>query len=441
MPSLASLSGPDSKGQLFFIYESEESGLTVSSRLEESARSLLEFRTDAYLPEFVTVALSRMFQQRSLKADVDLGKLQLPKVDKHQQQDYLEAMNVISAYELFAATTLKQFRDAEHQLISNSAKSAAEFIRGIASLSNERSLSGLRELTTAGFQAAVESLPHHLAVILRLYLKTARAKDRLERMLHFFEAAAALHLDGIVSTLSATCPAFKTVWERESAALRGEHHLSLDRATFGYLCGAIERLRASWGELRESSVGVQSYSRFLDVLWAPEVTKGFRAACNMRNSTVGHGGLLSERTATENLSKLESFLNSYLGLVLPVWQETSFIRCLEITNASDGALYYNCESLMGSNSTYMHEEIVSNPPDGVKKELTLKSLYYYFKSASCAVRSAGLVVVLDDEAGFSCPLFYSKLIGDEPVLAEFKCYHLDRLPVRRPPGDALRGLV
>lgn len=440
MPSLASLSGPGSKGQSYFIFEGDESGLTVSSRFEDSARSLFEFRTDAYLPEFVTVALGRMFQQRSLKADIDLGKLQLPKIDKQQQQDYLEAMSVISAYELFAATTLKQFRDAEQQLISNSARSAAEFIRGIANLRNERSLSGLRELMTAGFQAGVESLPHHLAVILRLYLKTARAKDRLERMLHFFEAAAALHLDVILSALSAACPAFKQVWERESILLRDEHHLSLGRATFGFLCAIIERLRASWVELREGSIAAESYGRCLDVLWAPEVTKGFRAACNMRNSTVGHGGLLSERTATENLSKLESFLNSYLNLVLPAWQEMSFVRCLEITNASDGALYYNCESLMGSNSTYMHEDIVSNPPNGLKKELSLNSLYYYFKSTTCAVKSVGLVIILDDDAGFSCPLFYSKLIGDEPVLAEFKCYHLDRLPARRPPGDALAGL-
>jgi hypothetical protein len=118
-----------------------------------------------------------------------------------------------------------------------------------------------------------------------------------------------------------------------------------------------------------------------------------------------------------------------------------FVRCLEITNASSGALYYNSELLMGSNSTFMHEEIVSNPAFEVRKELESKSAYYYFKSKAFALRSPGLVVVFDDEAGATCPLFFSKIVSADPIIAEFKCYHLDRAMVRLEPREQLQGLL
>lgn len=441
MPSLASLSGADARGQEYHITEISPRLYAISNRPEDSQTSVLSFRTDAYIGDFVLLALSRLLRQKPPRQAADLKNLHLPKLDRQQQEEYVRAISVISPYESFADTTLRQFLREEQRLLSSSDKSAFDFISRIAGSGDERALSNLRQLSATGFQAYVEGLPHHLAVILRLLPKSVRAKDKFERLLHFFEAAAALHLDLLLSVAPLHIDEFNAKWRKAKVKLNAEHNLTLERSTFGCLCAYLESLFALLAAVPGDQNLPEVWSEDFRTLFSHDVIKSLRLACSLRNETVGHGGLLSEKSAGENFAKLEMSLNSYLLVTQPGWLAVSHVRCIEITRAAGGALFYRVDRLVGSNGTFLHDVIESRPVPGVEKELHEGSMYYYIPSCASALQSKGLVKLFDNNTGILTPYYYSKLHNGVVISAEFKCYHLDAPLIKTPVGDDFISLI
>jgi hypothetical protein len=198
--------------------------------------------------------------------------------------------------------------------------------------------------------AWIEALPFPLASILWRYYAEIKPRERVEHLLHFFEALSEFAVALLLSGLSSDRETF--------AQYRGDwlpRRTSLQRATFG----TWTTLQNSLGQAIRDLIAEEddrqlvldlfrtTRSTLIESLAEQRLQAVLDASRQRRNDWSGHGGAADEREWRRRLSVLESDLSSVRETLGGAFRGYQLLRP-GASRLRDGVHHYSAHSLMGS---------------------------------------------------------------------------------------------
>lgn len=218
------------------------------------------------------------------------------------------------------------------------------------------------------FEAWVETLPFPLATILWLYLTQRTSKDRVETLLHFFEAYTQFWATALLSMF------LRDPIQREERQGRIQEVLlkqrqSIELAGFGTWRTLVELLTKEGRQLQSSDEGF-SYvkrqaaladARFLEVLLSKEALGVLSRANSLRNTFKGHGGIVTDAVARDQLLRLTTLLAELRQVVGERWQE--YLLCRVGTLEYRSGLYIaQVDRVVGTRTPFTSDSIELTGP-------------------------------------------------------------------------------
>lgn len=389
-----------------------------------------EFSCGNFDPEFVTVVVRRGLS-RSGKIDRDkLMKFRIPAVDSETQLAYVAAVEAYEPIENAFNSNKRQFARAEVEFMNNSSATSCEYFKSIADNGVLNIGEKLRQLNVLGFRGLLESLPYHLASILRLFDAARRSKDKLEHLQHFFEAAAAYHVSLLFSAMmnrrDEAVREFSAIDEKLS-----RFSLTLRKSTFGSWVVCVESFPRFFAEDAPLFERIRALP-ILNSACSPGVISAFRFANQARNGGTGHGGHVNEATAAKLVSLLTSHLNTYLEATAEMWDDLIMVSKSEIKDFRSGEITYSVKTLVGTKPALVDRDIRVIPDREFSDGLDVDCLYYYSQSTKRAFPVVDLVGLDGPHpGGVMLPIFFNKMLGTDNVFFEYKCYCESLPPVVR----------
>lgn len=208
------------------------------------------------------------------------------------------------------------------------------------------------------FEVWIDTLPFPLATVLWLYATRRSAKEKTETLFHFFEAYAALWATTLLSVFL-RLPSEREDWKQRVQQVLRERRQRLEHAGFGTWIAIVELLSKAGREFladrdrqhlirRRAAV---SSTEFLEVLFSKEILQVLVATNTLRNSWKGHGGVVSDETAAEQLETLEGHLGRLRAIVGERWELYTLCRMghFEVRN---GVFVAQVERVVGTRTPF-----------------------------------------------------------------------------------------
>ena len=182
-----------------------------------------------------------------------------------------------------------------------------------------------------GYEDWIDTLPYPLASILwRHYtMKYEPHKDRIEALLHFFEATAifmtAVHISAFMAD--------GQLWDETQREFIEKKNWELQKASFGTWVMALKYLIKKCGELlndpNQSGLVQKIYStsneQILSMLSNPKLVKILRRANTARNKR-SHDGVMSESEKIKMHNDLQGYVREIRGIFGRSWLEFKLIQ-------------------------------------------------------------------------------------------------------------------
>lgn len=302
------------------------------------ARYMVHWFNETNVGQETVAALSSSSTVPRLDADGLLGgSLYLPDVEAQRQTlaglEHLERVRAEAA-------------ELERALLSQSEKPAT-VVEKIRTLNQEDR-----------YEDWIESLPFPLASILWRHRACGGSnKERLEILLHFFEATAAFMATVHLSAFMAEAHLWRETAPKLTTAL-ASHNLSLERASFGAWKQTVELLSARCRELTADAEGKQLVAKMysapsqhhVEMLCDPALVSTLQRANSIRNDSKGHGGAMGEEEAKSIHGDLFSQVNKVREAFGRSWLEYELIQPAE-SKFRGGVHHYKAKRLVGTRSS------------------------------------------------------------------------------------------
>jgi hypothetical protein len=218
------------------------------------------------------------------------------------------------------------------------------------------------------FEIWLDTLPFPLATVLWLYATQSDPKDRVDTLLHFFEAYAEFWATTLLS-LFLRDSLQRHDWESRISSVLSDRKQNLDMATFGTWLTLVELLAKEGRKLRGSEdkltwlrkQAAVADDRVLDVLFSKEVLQALHVASSHRNTWKGHGGIVTEEVAQSRLSVLQSLLGELRSVVGEHW--TSYVLYRAGSFEFRGGIYTTlAERVVGTRAPFATETLELTAP-------------------------------------------------------------------------------
>jgi hypothetical protein len=214
----------------------------------------------------------------------------------------------------------------------------------------------------------LETLPFPLATVLWLYVTQRAPKDRVDTLLHFFEAYAEFWATTLLSVFLRDASRRAERKARLQTVLTDQKQ-SLEMASFGTWLTLVELLAKEGRELRGTSDGTMwlkkeaalGDERFLDVLLSKDALRILRAVGSLRNSWKGHGGIVTDEVADGRLSIVTGHLADLRSILGERWNGYLLYR----TGAfefRDGIYVAQAERVMGTRAPFTVDTVELTGP-------------------------------------------------------------------------------
>jgi hypothetical protein len=218
------------------------------------------------------------------------------------------------------------------------------------------------------FEVWVETLPFPLATILWLYLTQRSAKDRVESLLHFFEAYAQFWAIALLSMFLRD-PVQREERQGRIQQVLAKQRQTLELASFGTWRTLVELLTKEGRQLQSTEEGLTWITRqaaivdgrLLEVLFSKEGLGVLSKANAIRNTFKGHGGIITEDVAREQLSALVRLLAELRQVVGERWHE--YLLCRVGTLEYRGGLFVaQVDRVVGTRTPFTSDSIELTGP-------------------------------------------------------------------------------
>lgn len=218
------------------------------------------------------------------------------------------------------------------------------------------------------FEVWLETLPFPLATVLWLYVTQRSPKDRVDTLLHFFEAYAEFWATAILS-LFLRDPARRTDRQAQVQAVLSKQNQSLEMASFGTWLTLVELLAKEGRELRgkpDEAMWLKREAaladeRFFDVLLSKDALRILRAVNSLRNSWKGHGGIVTDDVAAGRLSVLAGHLAELRGILGERWSGYVLYR-IGSFEFRDGIYVAQAERVVGTRAPFTVDAVELTGP-------------------------------------------------------------------------------
>jgi hypothetical protein len=276
----------------------------------------------------------------------------------------------------------------------------------------------------ASMDAWCDSLPFPLSTILWTYQVCGKdQKRRYESLLYFFEALSEFWATIFLSALEIEDDFARTQKKLIQNTL-GTQELSLGRSTFGcwqIICALLAKQFRKHLFEEKNNIDPRMYFRTADreiitMLTSKKLISLLQEINHLRNTWKGHGGIVSDRTASEHHDILRKHLISLRSIFGTVWQRFSLIRP-RVTQFSEGIYHYEVDMLMGSRSPFKIKEMELLDP------LNNNDLYFIDSAEQRGLQLLPLfkVVASPPSAENAC-YFYNRI---DPGGTRFVSYHFE----------------
>jgi hypothetical protein len=211
-------------------------------------------------------------------------------------------------------------------------------------------------------KAWIEALPFPLASILWRYYGTIAPRERVEHLLHFFEALSLFVVSLLLSGFYSDPDVFARHREQWFKRVR-----SLTNGTFGTwttLHGAVAAtVRAMLGSGDESLLLdlFRTTKPTLLAALASEDLVGMLDAARQERNAVAHGGASGEREWQRRLDALESDLTSFREITGSAFRDYLLLRP-QLASYEHGVHHYSANGLMGSHRDFAAVEVRTTTP-------------------------------------------------------------------------------
>ena len=242
-----------------------------------------------------------------------------------------------------------------------------------------------------GYKDWIESLPFPLASILWRHHATKHElyKERIEALLHFFEATTAfitaVHISAFMSN--------NELWEETIHQFVKRERWSLDLPSFGTWLMALEylseRCNALMSNPKESELLRKIYStsnkQVLSMLSNPKLVDVLRRAKAIRNKR-SHKGFMGKNEGTQMHSELEEYVGEVRGIFGRSWLGFKLVQPGESADLED--IYdTQAELLMGTRIPFEETRLK------FKASLTKGKLYLADSTSQSALRLEPFVIL------------------------------------------------
>ena len=200
-------------------------------------------------------------------------------------------------------------------------------------------------------------LPYPLATIYRRYQVATEPKDRLDRLLHFFEMAA-IYLAAIGTS---HVKELRPDWQQHLAKwFHPTGYAGIERTSFGFWTtlartslkdlrriGSTEKLRTaaedkSGNEMVEVASNIGLLGKAVGVL---DTVRGYR------NTWKGHGGYLKESDAKRHDRELQQSIDNFYEATAGAFKRLLLVRTGS-AEVNDGVMTYHVDILAGSDPAF-----------------------------------------------------------------------------------------
>ncbi len=279
-------------------------------------------------------------------SNLDLAKILLPTIDK--QIKIVDLNNEIQKYKVNLDTQEKSLwaKPGNYKKI-------------------QRELRQFNRQSEELFNDWIGSIPFPLASILRRYLIVSEPRDKIDHLLHFFEAFAQFCTTHLLSA-----------YYQDDKYFNGYKHQWFDldndfcknkRASFGNWVTIGERVaKFTRSQLSEKEMRNKIFDlfhtdniEFINLMINKDLFRVFYNTKNYRNDWTGHGGLSNDTEYKRRLVLLESELTSIRELVKDTY--TDFLLVQPRTMVFSKGIYINkIYRLMGDNPLFPENELETN---------------------------------------------------------------------------------
>jgi hypothetical protein len=212
--------------------------------------------------------------------------------------------------------------------------------------------------------AWIENLPFPIASILWRYYSEVSARDRVEHLLHFFEALALFSTSVLVSGYYGN----PDVFEQHRAAWFGNVK-GLTRATFGTWTTAharvAETVRSQLRADAERELLLDLFrtkrSTMLDSLSSEELVALFDVARTRRNDWTGHTGVAGDAEHQRRVAVLDSDLSHFREILGSAFRGYEVLRPMH-SRYRNGVYLFTAQSLVGSRRDFRVIEVEATAP-------------------------------------------------------------------------------
>ncbi|MHA1280434.1 MAG: hypothetical protein ACTSQ8_24970 [Candidatus Helarchaeota archaeon] len=211
----------------------------------------------------------------------------------------------------------------------------------------------------------IESLPFPLASILRRYKSTSETRDKVDHLLHFFEAYAQFNTTLLLSIYYQDDEIFqanKNGWiNPENAFCRNKRASFGNWVTIGERIAKFTRIQISDQKKRNKILDLFHTENlsFINLISNKEIYKVLKNTNLYRNDWIGHGGICNETEYTHRLALLERELTTVRELVKDNF--TDFLLVQPKTMVFSKGIFKNTvRKIMGSNTSYEEIKVKTN---------------------------------------------------------------------------------
>ncbi len=210
-------------------------------------------------------------------------------------------------------------------------------------------------------------LPYPLATIYRRYQVSKDPKERLERLLHFFEMAAVY----LAAAGTSYVKVLRDEWQDQLTKwLRPPKAAGIERADFGFWIGLanaslkdIRRIDSS-PDLRKSAskkAGAEILRDASKLAQLSNATKALDVARKIRNDWKGHGGHMKTSDAERLDDQLQATVRNFYDETSSVFRKLMLVRPGRL-EMSDRGLIAQTQLLRGSDPAFEVQEIEVSQP-------------------------------------------------------------------------------
>jgi hypothetical protein len=334
------------------------------------------------------------------------------------QERMLEIETNITAENNIVLALQNELAELHRELWSNpnTAPNIEQRLSGLT----RRFAGGIKQHTSESLDQWFETLPFHLASILRAWQATASQdfKTKYEHLLHFFEGTAEFASVILLSAFNSHSGIFKLHKQKLTEAMQ-KQNLSFKRATFGTWKLVVEYLGKQARELlsengKKPADAKNDRALCADMFADPSLSLPQALGCKelagilsttnkMRNDWGGHGGVVGQEEAKFRNEQLLAEVQKLREALADTWVETQLINALHC-RPRQGVFENEIAILMGSNNEFLKE---TRP---MATWLDVDCLYLSNKNSGRALKLLPLVQV-----------------GQSPLSAKNACYFFSRL--------------